>query len=227
VATPAGTRTDPVDALKKTVTYRELRRHRAAKRTKPKLSRTVLEPIDHVRIAVNPYRVSSDRSFRMPRVRATTARTRTAFYVREPARGIPRHDESSAPPDEISIAVYLDTEDEGEIARVLDQIEALRQWAGLGPERDIDVQRGSIFRRSWTTAQKAFSSREVRERIVKLERALELAVVDKRQADYDNVEAQAIKNLIESLQNVPRACVRSGSGSGRSGLSPSLRGGRA
>ncbi|MFY1597437.1 hypothetical protein [Micromonospora sp. WMMD737] len=178
-------------------------------RTKPKPSSAQVPLIDQVRNAVRPYIVSTERSLRFPKVRVSTARTRTTFYVgsRGPAVG---HDERS-PLDDISIVVYLDTDDEAAIARTLERVDALRHLAGYGPEADISVRRGSIFRRSRAAVSRVFSSREVKDRLVKLERAVELTVVDSRQAEYDNTEADAVQKLLESLQDIPRACMRVGS----------------
>ncbi|GIJ42996.1 hypothetical protein [Micromonospora andamanensis] len=178
-------------------------------RTKPKPSSVQIPLIDQVRNAIRPYIVSTEKSLRFPKVRASTARTRTTFYVgsRGPHEG---HDEHT-PPDELSIVVYLDTDDESAIARTLKRIDALRQLAGYGPEADVNVRRGSIFRRSRAAVSRVFSPREVKDRLVKLERALELTVIDNRQAEYDNTEADAVQKLLESLQDIPRACMRVGS----------------
>jgi hypothetical protein len=115
-------------------------------------------------------------------------------------------------PDDMSLAVYLDTDDEFVIADVLTRVEILRTLAGYGgPERDVKVQRGSIFRRSWAAVRRGLSSSEVRDRLAKIERALELGIVDQRQAVYDQTEAAAVAQLLASLQAVPRACIRLGS----------------
>lgn len=47
-------------------------------------------------------------------------------------------------------------------------------------------------------------------RFIKVERALELVGIDDRQADVDLKEAQAVKTVMESLVDVPRACIRIG-----------------
>lgn len=113
---------------------------------------------------------------------------------------------------EISIVVYLDTEDDRVISGVLSRVDILRSLAGCGgPERDISVQRGSIFRRSWAAVRRGLSSRDARDRLAKVERAIELRVLDQHQAQVDQMEAAAVNALIVALHNVPRACIRIGS----------------
>ncbi|WP_146765905.1 hypothetical protein [Micromonospora noduli] len=179
-------------------------------RTKPKPFSAQVPLIDQIRYAVRPYVVTAEKALRSPKVRASTAKTRTTFYVASIGPELTGREERSAL-DEISVVVYLDTDDEEMIARTLDRVDALRMLAGYGAEEDISVRRGSIFRRSRAAVQRVFSSREVKDRLVKLERALELTVVDSRQAEYDSVEADAVQKLLESLQDIPRACMRVGS----------------
>ncbi|SCL43902.1 hypothetical protein GA0070604_0061 [Micromonospora eburnea] len=165
--------------------------------------------VDLVRYSGKPSVVSSDKSLRSPRVRASTSRTRTTFYVGSPWPKSLSQEERDL--DDISVVVYLDTDDKESIARTLERVDALRQLAGFGPEENVEIRWGSIFRRSRAAARRAFSSREVQDRLVKLERAVELTVVDSRQAAYDSTEAEAVHKLIESLQDIPRACMRVGS----------------
>lgn len=153
--------------------------------------------------------VNAAKSVRLPNTRVSTSKTRTQFYVdctdaRPPST-------EAVESDDLSIAVYLDTDNEAEIAGVLDRVDAIRQLMDFGPEYDVEIQRGSIFRRSRATARRLVASDEVQERLLKLERALELAAVDRRQAEFDSAEAVSVQRLIDSLQGTSRACVRIGS----------------
>jgi hypothetical protein len=82
---------------------------------------------------------------------------------------------------------------------------------GYEAQSDVHVERGSIFRTSWTKLKISLSSDEVRTRLTKVERALELAAIDERQAAVDLIESQVVEKLMEALGDVSEACVRIGS----------------
>ena len=132
------------------------------------------------------------------------------YYVDAPDSGKIPHDKQPVP-DEITMAVYLDTTNAQTTNDVLQAVELLRELSGYGPEHDVEVRHGSIFKRSRAAMRGLTTSREVRERLIKLERALELIVVDRKQAEFDSAEALAVQQLLESLRDVQRACIRVGS----------------
>jgi hypothetical protein len=114
--------------------------------------------------------------------------------------------------DDISVVVYLDTDNPGAIADVLARVDILRTVAGYGgPERYVSIEYGSIFRRSWAVVRRGLSTGEVKDRLAKVERAVELMALDQHQAAYDQVEANAVNGLIASTKDIPRVCVRIGS----------------
>jgi hypothetical protein len=124
--------------------------------------------------------------------------------------------ETSAPqtglgetPADIAVDVYLDTDDDEVIKEVLSRIDDLTKVMGYRQVGDIDVKRGSIFRRSRATANQVVD--ELKSRLIKVERGFELAQLELRQADVDAKEADAVNKLLSSLDNVPRACMRVGS----------------
>jgi hypothetical protein len=111
----------------------------------------------------------------------------------------------------VSVDVYLGTDDESAAARVFAAVDTLSALVGLMPPMAEEIHRGSFFRRVRTMARRGVTSQEVTSRLTKLERAIELAHVDARQADVDFKEAQAVAELLASLADVPQACVRIGS----------------
>ncbi len=112
-------------------------------------------------------------------------------------------------PADIAVDVYLDTNDNEVIDEVMSQVDNLIEVMGYRQVGDIEVERGSIFRRSRAAADQVTD--ELKSRLMKVERAFELAQLELRQADVDIREADAVNKLLASLENVPRACLRVGS----------------
>jgi hypothetical protein len=114
-------------------------------------------------------------------------------------------------PDEISVIVYLDTDSDATIARVIKSVDRLVEVLGYyGPTR-LSMERGSFFRQSWARLKRFFTSEEARELAIKTERALEIRYLDREQAQVDNSIADALSKIIGSLADVPSACIRAGS----------------
>lgn len=112
-------------------------------------------------------------------------------------------------PADIAVDVYLDTNDSAVIDEVMSRVDDLIEVMGYRQVGDIEVERGSIFRRSRAAADQVTD--ELKSRLMKVERAFELAQLELRQADVDIREADAVNKLLASLENVPRACLRVGS----------------
>jgi ribosomal protein S13 len=113
--------------------------------------------------------------------------------------------------DEISVAVYLETDDSAVINSVVHDLDELVEALGYdGPLRPI-VERGSFFRQSWGKLRKALTSDDVKELALKTERALELRYLDGEQAQVDNKIADTLSKLVGALADVPSACIRAGS----------------
>jgi hypothetical protein len=115
------------------------------------------------------------------------------------------------PPEVISVAVYLDTENSKVQQQVLQAVDELVFVMGYDEPTDHSVEYGSIFRTSWARIKKVGRSAGMRDRLMKVERAIELAGLDVRQAEVDVMATQAVQNLLVALADVPSACVRLGS----------------
>jgi hypothetical protein len=113
--------------------------------------------------------------------------------------------------DQISVAAYLDTDDQDAIANVLRYVDDLVLELGYGKPGGISIERGSIFRRSFSKAKDALTSAEMKERLEKIERAVEVQGLLLPQAEVDFKISQAVSGIIANLANTPSACIRAGS----------------
>jgi hypothetical protein len=66
-----------------------------------------------------------------------------------------------------------------------------------------ELPRRSFWRRAWTFV----TSHEVETRLAKVERAIELATVDRYLAEVDADTAAAVSELLASITDIPEACV--------------------
>jgi transcriptional regulator with XRE-family HTH domain len=110
----------------------------------------------------------------------------------------------------VPVDVYLDTDDDETAERVFAAVERLLEVTGYDRSADEEVVRGSIWRRAITRLASGVTANEVRAQLAKAERAIELAEIDGRQADVDMKEASAVAELLDSLADVPQACIRVG-----------------
>lgn len=111
----------------------------------------------------------------------------------------------------ISVNVYIDSNDENLARGVIEAAQGLAAVLGYEGVNDERILRGSIWRRARAVLRQGLSSRELRDRFVKVERALELRHLDASQAEVDSKEAEAVSTLIASLADIPNACVVVGS----------------
>ncbi len=112
---------------------------------------------------------------------------------------------------EITVDIYLDTNDRVAAARVFGAADSLVRTLGYDGPFDEEIVYGSIFRRAKAVAMEAATSEELRERLIQLERLIELNVLESKQAAVNVREAQAARMLIDSIADVPQACLRLGS----------------
>jgi hypothetical protein len=116
-----------------------------------------------------------------------------------------------SPTAEISVDIYLDTDDQAVAARIFEAADSLVRVLGYDGPFDVETIYGSIFRRAKAVAKSAITSEELTSRLAKIERAVELSNLDVKQAQVDVQEARATAMLIDRLSGVPHACVRVGS----------------
>jgi hypothetical protein len=113
-------------------------------------------------------------------------------------------------PDEISVSIYLDSDDPSTVERVVRYVDDFIEQLGYeGPVRPV-IEHGSFVRRSLARMKVALTSDEVRDLVAKAERVVEVHYLDSQQADVDSKVAEAVSNLIAALADVPTACIRAG-----------------
>lgn len=76
---------------------------------------------------------------------------------------------------------------------------------------EIADEEGSWWNELLYSAKKKLSEKDVQDRFTKAERAIQVYLLDKHQADADKSEAEAVAALINSLEGVSEACIQAGS----------------
>ena len=115
--------------------------------------------------------------------------------------------------DEITIDVYLDTDDEAVTSAAFAALDDLARALGIEDMTPGGSWHGSIFTRFKGTIPSTPSERSVEERLLALERLLKSSGVnlrDPRQAGEDKAISTALSQLFNSLVDVPRVCIRYG-----------------
>lgn len=95
--------------------------------------------------------------------------------------------------------------------KLSDSIANLLDDAGFERSDDFPEETGSWWKRFVFKTKNAATHKEVTDRIKKVERATEIAVLDKPQAEANLCQAQAASALISSLSNTENACIQAGS----------------
>jgi AcrR family transcriptional regulator len=114
-------------------------------------------------------------------------------------------------PRDATVTVYVDTEDQLAAERAFQAVDRLADALGLSEVTVTELIRGSFFRRARARIGEALDSRDFRERLAQIERGFELAQLDLRQSEVDQRTAAALKDVLESVEPIPRACIRIGS----------------
>ena len=109
-----------------------------------------------------------------------------------------RPSRQSAMPDEISVAVYLATDDVDAIARVFVHVDELVEALGYDGPIKATIERGSFVRNSWAKIKHSLTSDEVKHLLIKTERAIELICLDGQQAEVDNKIADTLSGIFLS-----------------------------
>jgi hypothetical protein len=105
------------------------------------------------------------------------------------------------------VSVYVDGEHAGVEEALADVLAAF----GLEITDSFPPIRGSWYRAFVTRAKKAATAPEFTSRLAKLERALELQVIHRAQAEVDAAQGDAVAKLITALGKSPNAIIQIGS----------------
>lgn len=105
------------------------------------------------------------------------------------------------------VSVYVD----GDHAEVEEALAGVLEAFGLEITDSFPPIRGSWYRAFVTRAKKAATAPEFTSRLAKLERALELQVIHRAQAEVDAAQGDAVAKLITALGKSPDAIIQIGS----------------
>lgn len=109
------------------------------------------------------------------------------------------------------VDAYLDIDDFVTARAVLSALDHMASVLGFERPEWEQLQRGSWWRRAKAALGRAVASEELATRLIKVERAIEVATLDRQQAEVDVRSAEAVAQLLAALQDVPQACLRVGS----------------
>lgn len=111
----------------------------------------------------------------------------------------------------LPVRIYLSVDDRRAVALISQALTAFAQSIDLEIADEFPEETGSWFKRLFTRTKDAVTQPEVTKRLRKAERALELAALQKAQADIDLKQAEAASHLIRSLENTPNGVCHVGS----------------
>jgi len=111
----------------------------------------------------------------------------------------------------LPLRVYISEADSKLIESISDAINVFADTLGFTITDSFPEEKGSWFKKWLAKTKKVATSPEVKERLQKGERALELAALGKQQADVDIKQAEAASKLISSLDKIPNAVSQLGS----------------
>ena len=111
----------------------------------------------------------------------------------------------------VPIRVFLQEGSLDDEIRLKEAIKKLCETINVEIDRDLPAVEGSLWKTTYAKTKDAVTHPEVSERLKKLERAVELEALDKKQALVDKDLAQAVKTLLDSVQNTPNAVFQIGS----------------
>jgi hypothetical protein len=90
-------------------------------------------------------------------------------------------------------------------------IERLLDWLGFEIVDATPPVLRSWFKKASARAKEILTRKEVQERLVKIERAMELVALDTHQANVDKAQAEGAAALLKALDQIPDAVLQIGS----------------
>ncbi|SCB29793.1 hypothetical protein GA0061099_1004372 [Bradyrhizobium yuanmingense] len=111
----------------------------------------------------------------------------------------------------IPIRIYL-SEPAGDETHqaIIDAVVATLGELSFEKDTDLPEESGSWWKRFWARTKDMATQEDVAERLQKLERAAEIALLDKPQAAANKDHATAIATLMKALNNSDKACIQAG-----------------
>ena len=111
----------------------------------------------------------------------------------------------------LPIAIYLSVASAQTIEDATHAMHALADALDFQVAAEYPEIQGSWYKRLYISSKQLLTQPEVAERLERLERAAEIRLLDKAQAEVDGVQSGAIAKLIKALDKVPNAAVQAGS----------------
>ncbi len=113
----------------------------------------------------------------------------------------------------IPVRIYLSdpVPDKDVLDKLSTSIALLLEEEGFEKSDEFPEESGSWWKRFVFITKNAVTNKEVTDRIKKAERATEIAILDKPQAEANLCQSQAASALISSLSDTENACVQAGS----------------
>lgn len=111
----------------------------------------------------------------------------------------------------LPVAIYLETATAQDVTRVRDAVGSVLANEDFEVFYEEPGVWGSWFGRSFARSMSAMKSDQVKDTLVRAERALEMQALLLPQAQIDATQAGAAANLVASLSNTPNAIVQIGS----------------
>jgi hypothetical protein len=111
----------------------------------------------------------------------------------------------------VPIRAYIDETPLGAIGAVSSAVVDVLKAFGFTVADEFPEIRGSWFKKWFAKTQDVVSQPEVRDRLEKIERAVELKGIGRPQAEVDDIQASAIAKLVGALDKVPNAAIQAGS----------------
>jgi hypothetical protein len=111
----------------------------------------------------------------------------------------------------IPVRAYIDETPDGAINTISSAIKEVLSAYGFEVTDEFPEIEGSWFKKWFVKSTDTLSRPEVTERLDKVERAIDLQILNRPQADIDEKQSAAIANLIKALENIPNAAIQSGS----------------
>src|SRR5439155_22633610 len=97
------------------------------------------------------------------------------------------------------------------IQEITGALESLLKTEQLQKADELPEESGSFWQTLWFKTTGFFSRTDVQHRLQKAERAIEVAYLDKPQAEANEHQAKAASELIHALEKTSSACVQVGS----------------
>lgn len=113
----------------------------------------------------------------------------------------------------VPVRVYLSdpVPEKPQLDKLIRALEELARSLGLIKAEELPEESGSWWKRIFWKTREALNHEEVRKRLEKAERAVEIATLDKPQADANKAQAEAAACVMDKLHDITAACLQFGS----------------